>query len=1341
MGSVKWEQEAQIAEIILKDTLPPIPEMTEILGPTPRLRYAAQMLSSFIQRALSHKTQIGLFGDFDADGVTSLTAMSLFVRSLGVMPIDMPSSRKDNYGLQIAAVQKIRERCPLNGPGSAVLVMMDLGVGSTQYVREFVEEGYDVLILDHHLPAEGGENAWIKLSEDFPNRVFCYDAQLYLPEPNELEISHLSAAGVVHKVAKAILIENISSLGTLFNSLWREPLRIGMEMVSREAVLNSIEAVSALAQPADVSRFAYEGKLTEAWHLAKLMERPTKLLAGLNILFQRTSTASNAGFKIIPSINAAGRLGEASDAYEMLMETNEARAIARIEKVETTRNAVRAMTQKAALNYLNYLQSKGGIAVFVAHSDEIDSGVAGIAASNGADALSAPALFLTLKHDPEHGLIAKGSMRQGPTDFHCEQWVKVLKSKGILIGGGGHAPAAGMSLLAENVAALIASAEEQSYNVLARQHYLSTPVKLLQYQAKIEPFLPFGRGHESPVWHVRGQLLSVRGIGTKVDPTAVWCFVFTVREPSSSDVVEIKVMTNDLTPTQMNGCVNLSSQPFQPFWIEMKAHLYDNLRRGVKQRSRTEYQATKMRPLDAFAPSIGQDGFSRSNGFAWIRVIDETEAEALGLRSTLIDLSSLKVKDETKASLVVEQNSSAVKVFVDRDPSDPSRIYIIKKPPQHEILKAIGPVAEADLKNLHGGLWDKKRQVYQITHGSLVTMIESAALSNANWSLSITEQAHRYYDQNQVAVVEAMDIKKNGDPFSIPYYIGDLTPLDFQYADVRVYLQNTFSLCNNYMGTGKTLEAAMYMALKISGAYLDTETKTIVYPQGVPVKPSLYVTLKGIVGQNSDELERFLKLKVARMTTGVVSAILKNQPITASALQSDEGGDEKSEKSKVVTKSTPAAIEALKAYIKGAGIVTATYDCVGRHPWVVSEIDWSSVVADEAQELKNPAANKTKALLGEEIDGAPLRGAPLLAMSGTLTKNRPVDWFVWVRLTKADAGIYSGGKLVQAMMRFETRFDGMYWEKVKLRDGREFNKKMKNPLPEHGDELRTILAPFVVRRVNTDLPPIDEKLVEVKTSGIYYNVVSFLRGKEELTSHSRETLVRHKLIDNPKDDESLDDMIGAKTIDPGDLSGKLAMLVSLDKSTSVKRILSDLGWLVNDKFPEPVVILTSFRASLRELEYQMKSINAKSIVMTQQDSGTVRGEKAKAFQNGEADVFITTYGVGGVGLNLTKSARILLISIPYVPTSLEQGKTRVHRLGQKRPVEAVVVMINKTIDNIIWDIVSNKAEANLATLGLDKVKPGEVPEWVTGTFTGQAQKNSQKTSAPKSFTRFKKPAA
>jgi superfamily II DNA or RNA helicase len=702
-----------------------------------------------------------------------------------------------------------------------------------------------------------------------------------------------------------------------------------------------------------------------------------------------------------------------------------------------------------------------------------------------------------------------------------------------------------------------------------------------------------------------------------------------------------------------------------------------------------------------------------------------------------------------------------VTCVVDHDDSLPAGTFLLKRPAKNEVISLIGEDGIDIVTAAHGGRWSPELKGYIIAAGAVSTL---KPCPSGLYHFIFTKRAilaAAAVDEHNKTIIA---VKSDAEPFRVPFLRPAKTPFGFQYADVRCFLTRDVSLCYNDMGTGKTFEAAMWGATHIAASSLNLNLRSVVLDKAISslaplvddkikpdgdmadlfsggsTRPILVATMASIANQFAGEIESFLTLKAKVLSTEDINLLI------------EAAGVRMPKKGQTMPQLKEAPEKLIKAFRKdvigGHGFIVATYDCLSRHPWVVSAFDWSGVICDEAHELKGSNTHKTRAVFGDKIDRAPLlrdgRYIPILAMSGTFPKNRPGDWFVWTRLTEADGGVYTAGSLSDAQRRFDRRFDGLTYKEIWLRRGGGPARKVIVPdkgTPEHGDELKAILAPYLVRRLKdeiNDLPPMRLQVRRTPSDGLYLDILMNIRTGKPLSQSSKDLLRRHDLLaaNDTFKGEDPEDLDGKPSIAAASLAGKLAMVSALDKASGITSTLDSLGWIGGPTKDEPFVVIVFHRSALREVSRQLEMRGITHFTMSQDDAIEEREAKKTAFQSGERQAFVTTYGVGGTGLNLTRAARLLCAHLPWTDTALAQARDRIFRIGQTRPTSVVVLLLAASIDESTYYLIKHKGRANFKTASVDKMrtKGTSLPAWATGSVLDYDVRRSGDQEASKDET-------
>ncbi|MFK3889789.1 single-stranded-DNA-specific exonuclease RecJ [Sphingomonas sp. NPDC079357] len=370
---------------------------------------AAARLADAVERGES----IAIFGDYDVDGATSSALLVLLLRQLGrEARVYIPDRLTEGYGPNAAALTRLAEE------GATLIVTVDCGA---QAFEALEAARCDVIVADHHQCATQLPRAVAVVN---PNRRDEGDGAAH---------GHLAAVGVCFLLGAALL----------------RTLRARGYFAGRaEPKLLDLLDLVALGTVADVAQLRGLNRAFVAQGIKVMAQRRNVGLAALAeaARLTRAPTASDLGFALGPRINAGGRVGRADLGVRLLTTTDpvEARAIAtELDRLNEERRAIEAMVQEGAEAMLCHDR-----AVCVVAGAGWHPGVIGIVAGRLKEKLGRPAIVIALD---EEG-IGKGSGRS-ITGVDLGAAVLAAREQGLLIAGGGHAMAAGLTIAADQVGA------------------------------------------------------------------------------------------------------------------------------------------------------------------------------------------------------------------------------------------------------------------------------------------------------------------------------------------------------------------------------------------------------------------------------------------------------------------------------------------------------------------------------------------------------------------------------------------------------------------------------------------------------------------------------------------------------------------------------------------------------------------------------------------------------------------------------------------------------------------------------------------------------------------------
>lgn len=422
-----------------------------------------------ILQAVDRGEKICIFGDYDVDGVASITLMRRILMAYGNQPRHfIPRRGPEGYGLSEAALT----RCMAEGAKPDLLITVDCGTVSIAEVDSLHTDGIDVLIVDHHEPSPAG-------------RPDC--CALVNPKCGS-DFTYLCAAGVVFKLGHAL-----------------------MKTRSADLDLKSLMDLVAVATISDIVPMVGENRLMVRHGLKQL---PNTLNPGLRALQDVTgmngsATSMDVGFRIGPRLNAAGRMDVPEDALATLTTDcrREAQELARkLDAFNKERQNHESLIRREAVEMLNRNFDPERDPVIVLGSRSWHHGVVGIVASRLMRQYHKPTFIVAID---EQG-VGKGSGRS----VEGISLVEALRAcETELMAGGGHAMAAGLSIhedkldrfrerFAEYV--LSNSSEEQRQPKLMYDAEISFDQLSLEFLASYDLLQPFGNGNPQPVFISRG---------------------------------------------------------------------------------------------------------------------------------------------------------------------------------------------------------------------------------------------------------------------------------------------------------------------------------------------------------------------------------------------------------------------------------------------------------------------------------------------------------------------------------------------------------------------------------------------------------------------------------------------------------------------------------------------------------------------------------------------------------------------------------------------------------------------------------------------------------------------
>ncbi|MGE5560959.1 MAG: single-stranded-DNA-specific exonuclease RecJ, partial [Chloroflexota bacterium] len=462
-----WREPADALAFLSDDSLP---------GPAglPDLEPALARITAAVDRG----ERITVYGDYDADGVTSTALMCRVLRRLGAnVDYYIPSRLEEGYGLNAGAMQEIAAR------GTRLVITVDCGISAVAEVAEATRLGLEVIITDHHTPQPELPAALALINPKLPSSHY--------------PLAELAGVGVAYKVAQGLIGDtaadylDLVAVGTVADVVPlmgenRTLVRAGLKLLAASGNVG-LQALCAAAgvELADIS-------------------------------------AERVAFGLAPRLNAAGRLGDSRTGVELLLTDDP--AVARqlagdLDRGNRERQKIEQTILDQAVELAERSVDRERDRIVVLAGDGWHHGIIGIVASKISERYGLPAILLCRDGD-----VARGSARSTP---ELNMFEALTGCRDLLDHYGGHALAAGLTLPAARVDEL-----RRRLNQLAWQAYGETmPQQVLNIDAEATPeeltldlvtalrqLEPFGEGNGQPLFVCRGlSVVEARSVGSRND--------------------------------------------------------------------------------------------------------------------------------------------------------------------------------------------------------------------------------------------------------------------------------------------------------------------------------------------------------------------------------------------------------------------------------------------------------------------------------------------------------------------------------------------------------------------------------------------------------------------------------------------------------------------------------------------------------------------------------------------------------------------------------------------------------------------------------------------------------
>lgn len=428
-----------------------------------------------IQTAIQEKRHIYIFGDYDVDGICCGAVMTVGLRALGYedhVTVRLPKRFSEGYGVSEKAIDEFE--------GNSLLITVDNGISAIEPIKKAKDKGMTVMVVDHHLPATDENGAPV-----YP------DADLII-DPNAIEgsadFNGYCGAGLAY--------------------------RIMCQLINDRKVLIRLLCLAAVATIADSVPLTYENRRIVRYGLHYMTDMgyaTTGLFALLSLCdCNEYVSETDIGFKIAPCLNAPGRLYDdgAKQSFLLMSFEGDLREAKLMAEKQLTDNEKRKELSDEWTKKINeqiqkeHLEADNPMTIY---APGVPEGIIGIIAGRIAEEWHTPCILLG---DAEQAGILKGSARSSG-DVHLYNLLK--HGEMYLLRFGGHAPAAGLSLKAENLNAFRHVMQDTLMNLYPGFTREEMPTvydmeldgrkrdQVLRVFEEVIRYSPYGQGNPAPV--------------------------------------------------------------------------------------------------------------------------------------------------------------------------------------------------------------------------------------------------------------------------------------------------------------------------------------------------------------------------------------------------------------------------------------------------------------------------------------------------------------------------------------------------------------------------------------------------------------------------------------------------------------------------------------------------------------------------------------------------------------------------------------------------------------------------------------------------------------------------
>ena len=552
-----------------------------------------------INAAIEGKKRILVYGDYDCDGISATTILYLYLKSVGAdVSVFIPNRFENGYGISVDAIDEI-----VNEYMPELIITVDLGITAVEEVEILKEEGIDIVITDHHIPLAEVPDCLL-LDPKYNNKEYGFDGLCGAGVAMKL-VEALAGRGEANRYLDIAAIATIGDIVPLVDEN-RAIAKLGIDKINRSECLKSLSFIKKKLE------------------LDKL-------------------TSTDISFKIVPRLNACGRMDNALKVFDFLIEEDENELELKFNEIESDNNLRLASIDKGNKEIDKCLENYDNSKMVILLKGDFHEGVVGILASRVCHEYNKPTIIFTTTED---GTL-KGSGRSiDSVDLH-----KIISGiHGMLENFGGHKMAVGVEILPENFDEFEKVLNEKIAEEVTSSAFIKNENEFdievtdddfnMGFLSQVQMLEPFGCENEKPLFAIKQDGMITQPISEK-------------------SFKHFKAFTKKNNPVV---CFNYYKNIDVLKSESQKYILVDMLENSYKGKSSVNAYAKGVSIISAVLPENNEDALLTALYNKYCSIFDFNKPENYHVESDIAKVVADKFAESEFGTLVVAASSEDLKV-------------------------------------------------------------------------------------------------------------------------------------------------------------------------------------------------------------------------------------------------------------------------------------------------------------------------------------------------------------------------------------------------------------------------------------------------------------------------------------------------------------------------------------------------------------------------------------------------------------------------------------------------------------------------------------------------------